>query len=787
MFNFQNLNDFEFELLSRDVVSKEFGLDLRTYTKGRDGGIDIRGFVANDVVVQVKHYPKSSFSNLKNSLDKEVAKIKKLNIKKYIVVTSFFLTPEKEDEIFAMFENYMDTKKQIIDGSRLNTILAEADNLDIVRKNYKLWLTSTNVLDTLNHNSLIIDTNSYIYEIDRKMNLFVETKQFLKALEVLEKNNCILLDGNPGVGKTTVSQMLITHFIKDGYSPKYLSNNSTHQIKNSLFNDDKKELILLNDFLGQHYEQYKPELLEEIKALINYFVKYPHQKKLILNTRITILNEVLMKNNDFKFFLEDSTIEALRIDVSQLTYFEKARILYSHIYYYKLPQKHFNQILTDKRYLQIIEHPNYNPRIIEYITRRSTWNSTDPESYFSVMMNHLLNPKDVWKNEFEKLSTFDRIFINTLYSLTNEEINIEILRECFEKRLNHSKYDTTINVFADCLDRLTDSLIKIVDLGMERFVGVINPSINDYIFHELQNNYSEIQAIYKHSVYFEQMEKLLIINKGLFQNIFIDKITTREFLSLKTYTAPIQYFYLFYIAELNIMNHDLSYTIHNLLFDRETYKQNSLKDHSILLGKYFCNLDMIQFYKLHSLFNSLNRMEYIYEKTDYSFMEKFIPIHEEYLRILSDGNILRNNIDDVIVPIRFNIKWAIELEIVSTLNYRMKELIMNKIAKYHDENLDDEFPDHIISNLTMELKSEISLLSDQLIKRLNSIIFCKRELKIDYDIILEESSFEHVAYQVTDNYIEGDTGMESSKIVSHDDDIHMIDHMFAHYRSEEET
>lgn len=43
MFNFRNLSDYEFELLCKDILTKELKIDrLYTFSKGRDGGIDIK-------------------------------------------------------------------------------------------------------------------------------------------------------------------------------------------------------------------------------------------------------------------------------------------------------------------------------------------------------------------------------------------------------------------------------------------------------------------------------------------------------------------------------------------------------------------------------------------------------------------------------------------------------------------------------------------------------------------------------------------------------------------------
>lgn len=56
MYNFNNLSDFEFEMLCRDIMQKKLGIELYTFQKGRDGGIDITDNpVKKTVIIQVKH------------------------------------------------------------------------------------------------------------------------------------------------------------------------------------------------------------------------------------------------------------------------------------------------------------------------------------------------------------------------------------------------------------------------------------------------------------------------------------------------------------------------------------------------------------------------------------------------------------------------------------------------------------------------------------------------------------------------------------------------------------
>lgn len=41
MYNYNNLSEFEFEILCKDIMQKKLSVTLYTFQKGRDGGIDI--------------------------------------------------------------------------------------------------------------------------------------------------------------------------------------------------------------------------------------------------------------------------------------------------------------------------------------------------------------------------------------------------------------------------------------------------------------------------------------------------------------------------------------------------------------------------------------------------------------------------------------------------------------------------------------------------------------------------------------------------------------------------
>ena len=127
-YDFSTLNDKEFENLSIDLISKDKDKRFERFKAGKDGGIDGRFYHDNgsQEIVQCKHYLKTGFRGLINSLKKEnnsineIDKVKKLNPSKYIFVTSLPLSAENKKIIKELFNPYIKNDSDIYGQEDLN-------------------------------------------------------------------------------------------------------------------------------------------------------------------------------------------------------------------------------------------------------------------------------------------------------------------------------------------------------------------------------------------------------------------------------------------------------------------------------------------------------------------------------------------------------------------------------------------------------------------------------------------------------------------------------------------
>lgn len=631
MFDLSNLNDYEFELLCKDIMQRLLGKSLHTFSRGIDGGIDICDSAKNsNVIIQAKHYLNSRFSSLKGSLKKEASRISELLPHQYFICTSLSLTKKNKEQIVDMFSDVMQSIDNVIDAIEISAFLEEEDNRDIVNKHYKLWLCASNVLSLVNNQNVFIDCSELMLDIEKKVSLFVETKSYFEAKNKLGKNSVIIITGAPGVGKTTISSMLLLFFANEGYSVRYATDNNISNIKKVLSQDPlKKEIILLDDFLGQHYLKIRDSQPNELKTLMSFVEKSPN-KRLIMNSRITILNEAVQSSITFREIMERHEKDKYLIDLDKMNLLEKAKILYNHLYFNELKPEYFSSIKQNKKYFSIVIHKNYNPRIIEYVTKPSFYSKVSHEKYVASIMGKLENPEDVWRDEFRnRLEEIDRILVNTLYSLTDGAVRFSELETAFNKRIrNEGRFDTSTNPFRDSLIRLTNSVLKSVEDRSETKISVINPSVNDYILSEISSNENEQIKIIKSAQFLEQIDK--VGKSTAAKDVVRALIVNGECLKLKTLNNSPFFYFIKLVVELKIFDEgigglvaiSLERAYQNLTYSsKDSYSDilHRLLDSSFFNFYFFAKV-LVDPVKLHFIIAPL------YLDALNSFFEKFMDV-----------------------------------------------------------------------------------------------------------------------------------------------------------------
>lgn len=506
-YDFKSLSPIDFEILVRDLLQEEFGVRLESFKSGRDQGIDFRYCSSGDhtLIIQCKHYAESSYSGLLRQLKiDELEKVKKLSPNRYILATSLGLTPLQKQEIMKLFEPFILSPSDIYGKNDLNNLLTRFPIIE--KQNFKLWLASIPILEDILHSKIKNATRDALKTIQVHAKYYVRNDSFIDALKILDDNNFCIIAGIPGIGKTTLAEMLLLYFVEKGYDIVKITGDISEA--NSLDHVNQKRVFYYDDFLGQTSLSEKFNKNED-QNLLDFIrtIKNSRVSKLILTTREYILNQARIVYE--KIDRANFDLETCVIDLSKYTRLIRAKILFNHIYFSDLPPEYKKETLRERNYLRIIDHKNYSPRIINLMTEFSRVSRIEPNRYIDFFISNLENPFEIWRHAFEEqLSVRSRNLLITMASISGE-VFLEDLREAFlafhQKQSIEYDFVTTPQDFIRALKELEGNFIIIEKSKGRTIVIYHNPSVKDFIQNYLASNESELLTLVKAATFYEQL------------------------------------------------------------------------------------------------------------------------------------------------------------------------------------------------------------------------------------------------------------------------------------------
>lgn len=461
----------------------------------------------NNIGIQITSETKSS--KIKETLDKSSG----------LKISFFFLTmkynPKKESYLsypnFSVEDNVYTFEK----------IIKIIGNDDEMMDNVIEFLTSSIVLP--------VDINSYREKINgysiyfREMILnnieevckkFVPTSITMKCLKHLEEKNLLILIGNPGVGKSFNSKFLVAKYIEKGYKLLYSPNKNLRDILND-YNENDNFILFIDDIFGSNNIDFMNAIsAEEITSILE---NKKDNLKIIINSRTGFFNEVNEKYDK----IGRLQLKPFVIETSKFTNAEKARILIKHLKLSKIPSKYLYS-LFEKGYTtyvnisnsiniyQIIFHQNYNPRLIDLMTRADFVNCSD--NYFKTFIENLDNPYQIYDHAYDQnLTKLERDIIKVIYIKSDYRFNYFIPVEDIYKILSNFEVDD--EDFKIAIRKLEQSFISTYIKNGIHYCKFYDPSIMDYCM----NKFSQSHDMEKYIDYIECATELnnLILNKNI--------------------------------------------------------------------------------------------------------------------------------------------------------------------------------------------------------------------------------------------------------------------------------
>lgn len=568
------------------------------------------------------------------------------------------------------------------------------------------------------------NTKYELEEIKKSNKVFFETNAYKEAKEKLERQNIVILHGEPWVGKTTTARKLVSEYIDQGYMFIYGNVDDLQNIKEQVAIDEKI-ICLLDDFLGSNVEYLEKNIADSTLDKIVGIFKNSKNKKLIFTTRTYIYNNA--KNLFYKFYKSTSIKDEYLIDVTNYTYEEKGNILYNHMKINNLigTETH-KKIVEDEFYVDVITNDNFNPGVISLLCERLK--NKKIQNVKEYILKALDDPNELWEEEYRKLSVYEKIILTiiVLYGVKVPELYV---KEQF-KQIIENENITLIDseTFAKSLSVLSDSFIKTTfNKNEERELEVSKHSIADYIINKISYREIDVERYIKSAKYVETLQYIYLIIK---KDEMAEKLAQKAEKEFKT----LKYFYynkktiLFGIIK-NRINPEREKFLKEIIEE-----QFICEDPEIVIDILGNETDILYDYTMEMFKNDIiiyGNIDMVYYLNDVLDCETFFKTCVKIFNYQKDTEYMIENIyqfSDAIANL-------ISEEVEDLINEQMPEEIAREIID--GENLEDIKQNYIEETFFEEIPSLQNLYSKKYINKMLKYLHNYCDIDVDRERLNE--------------------------------------------------
>ena len=165
----------------------------------------------------------------------------------------------------------------------------------------------------------------------------------------------------------------------------------------------------------------------------------------------------------------------------------RAQILYNHLYFSKLPDDYLSALLKGKAYRRIVDHRNYSPRIVEWMTEWQNLDDVAPSAYLATFLSNLDNPRKLWLHAYEnQILDASRHLLLVMWTFWFEPC-LDVLEEAFlafhSQQANKHHMDTGPRDFRRALKELDGTFLRVRTDDRSGCTTVMfhNPSVRDFL------------------------------------------------------------------------------------------------------------------------------------------------------------------------------------------------------------------------------------------------------------------------------------------------------------------
>ena len=500
-YDFSQLNDKEFESLCCDLMSAKTWKIIQRFKPGKDSWIDWKFYWGKEetIIIQAKHYIKSGISKLIQKLkDEEFDKAKKLSPQKYILMTSLPLSPANKADIINVMPWIIKRDDDILWKDEINALLSEYEKVE--KKYYKLWIASSNILKRFLNKGIVEYSWSELQKIQENAIIYHPTQSHQDAIEKIKKNRVLIISWEPWIWKSTLAENLLLQYLKDNLDSEFYMIDNDIAKAWDVYETEKKQFFYYDDFLWRNYfEAIENNKDSQIVRFIDQ-ISQDKNKVFILTSRTNILKQGILCSD--KFMINKIDKNEFLLEIWKFRNIDKAHILYNHMWHSHLGEDYIEELYKDKRYIQIILHKNFNPRIISFITDNDRLINTSSEEYWNFIKDKLDNPSDIREHTFSRQSDE---FIRNLVSLIVFnwwKCEENLLKDAFRKIIIIEKVQNLTNTskrFEDIVKLSVKYYInRNINKGSEKtYYTLFNPSISDFIINKYKDDKEKLMNVYQ--------------------------------------------------------------------------------------------------------------------------------------------------------------------------------------------------------------------------------------------------------------------------------------------------